>query len=224
MPPALHCIDPARFIAENLPLATVPSVPEIRLHMATPASGLRRMLEATGRNGSPYWAYPWAGGMVLARFVLNRPQTVAGRRVLDLGTGSGLVAIAAAKAGARSVIAADPDRNAIAALCLNAAANGVEVGALACDLTVGPPPDVDLILAGDVFYEAKLAARVTAFLDRCLMAGIAVLVGDPGRAPLPRHRLRLLAEYAVTDFGTAARGGETPAFVFAFELRGQETV
>ena len=154
---------------------------------------------------------------MLARFILDRPQTVAGRRVLDLGSGSGLVAIAAAKAGAASVIAADPDRNAMAALRLNAAANDVEIEASARDVTAGSPPDVDMVLAGDVFYEAKLAARVTAFLDRCLAAGIPALVGDPGRAPLPRRRMRLLAEYAVADFGAAARGGETPAFVFVFE-------
>jgi len=208
--------DLSRFIAEKLPLAAVPAVPEIRLHMATPASGLRRMLEASGESGSPYWAYPWAGGVVLARFILDRPDAVAGRRVLDLGSGSGLVAIAAARAGAKGVTAVDTDPNAIAALRLNAAANGVPVETWAHDVTAGPPPDVDVVLAGDVFYEAALAARVTTFLDRCLDAGIAVLVGDPGRAPLPRHRLRLQAEYAVADFGTAAQGGERPAFVFAF--------
>lgn len=218
MPAAPHRLDPSRFIAENLPLTAAPSAPEIRLHMATPASGLHRLLDGPGSRGQPpYWAYPWAGGAVLARFILDRPETVAGRRVLDLGTGSGLVAIAAAKAGAKSVVAADPDGNAIAALRLNATANGVEVEVWECDVTAGPPPDVDLILAGDVFYEAKLAARVTVFLDRCLDAGIAAWIGDPGRKPLPRHRLRLLAEYAVADFGVAARSGEQPAFVFAFE-------
>jgi len=215
--PVPHRIDPSRFIAANLPLTAVPFVPEIRLHTATPASGLRRMLDATGAPGSPYWAYPWAGGAVLARFILDRPQTVAGRRVLDLGTGSGLVAIAAAKAGAASIIAADTDPNALAALCLNAAANGVKVETWAHDVIDGPPPDVDMVLAGDVFYETRLAARVTAFLDCCLDAGIAALVGDPGRAPLPRHRLHPLAEYAVADFGAAAQGGEKPAFVFAFQ-------
>ena len=217
MPLTPHRVDPSGFIAANLPLAAVPFVPEIRLHMATPASGLRRMLEATGAPGSPYWAYPWAGGAVLARFIIDRPQTVAGRRILDLGTGSGLVAIAAAKAGAASVIAADTDPNALAALCLNAAANGVEVETWAHDVIDGPPPDVDMILAGDVFYETGLAARATAFLDRCLDAGATALVGDPGRTPLPRHKLRLLAEYVVADFGAAAQGGEKPAFVFAFQ-------
>ncbi len=216
-PAPCHACDLSRFIAGNLPLAAVPSVPEIRLHMAAPASGLRRELEARGDAGSPYWAYPWAGGAVLARFILDRPQTVAGKRVFDLGTGSGLVAIAAAKAGAGAVMAADADPNAVTALRLNATANGVAIDAWAGDAANGNPPDVDMILAGDVFYEAALAARVTAFCDRCLRAGIAVLVGDPGRTSLPRHRLRLLAEYAVADFGAATRGGETPAFVFAFE-------
>lgn len=218
MPATPHRLDPSRFIAANLPLTAAPSVPEIRLHMATPASGLHRLLDGPdGGDQPPYWAYPWAGGAVLARFILDRPETVAGRRVLDLGSGSGLVAIAAAKAGARSVTAVDTDRNAITALCLNAAANGVRIDGLVQDTTEGPPPDVDLILAGDVFYEAALAARVTAFLDRCLDAGITALIGDPGRTPLPRHRLRLLAEYAVADFGVTAQGGEKAAFVFAFE-------
>src|SRR5690606_27339284 len=108
-PASRRIADLSRFIAENMPLAAVPSVPEVRLHMATPASGLRRMLEAAGDHGSPYWAYPWAGGAALARFVLDRPETVAGRRVFDLGAGSGLVAIAAAKAGARTVVAADTE-------------------------------------------------------------------------------------------------------------------
>ena len=150
--------------------------------------------------------------LALAR--LPRERTVA---VADLGTGSGLVAIAAAKAGAGAVMAADADPNAVTALRLNATANGVAIDAWAGDAANGKPPDVDMILAGDVFYEAALAAHVTAFCDRCLRAGIAVLVGDPGRTHLPRHRLRLLAEYAVADFGAATRGGETPAFVFAFE-------
>ena len=119
-------LDPNAFIRANLPLVPVPTVPEIRLHRAQPSSGLWRLAEGAGRDfGVPYWAYPWPGGIVLARYILDHPEVVEGRRVLDLGAGSGLVAIAAAKAGAREVIATDIDPYAVPALRLNAAANGV---------------------------------------------------------------------------------------------------
>src|SRR5262249_10318086 len=149
----------------------------------------------------PYWAHLWAGGLALARHILDRPETVAGRRVLDLGAGSGIVGIAAARAGAAQVIAADVDRYALTALGLNAAANPVSIATVWGDATARPPPPVDLVAVGDLFYECDLAARVTAFLDRCTGAGIDVLIGDPGRAFLPRSRLRLLAEYPVSDLG-----------------------
>ena len=194
--------DTAEFIRANLPLAPAPGAPEVRLHQATPSSGLRRLAEAD-RNGfgSPYWAYPWAGGVALARYVLDRPETVRGRRVLDLGAGGGVIAIAAALAGAAEVLAADVDRYALAALRLNAEANGVEISAVLADPTLGPPPDVDVVLAGDVFYSPDLAVRVTAFLELCLGAGIEVLIGDPERAFLPLPRLEVLAEYPTLDFG-----------------------
>lgn len=192
--------DPAEFIRENTRVVPVAFVPEIRLHTAHEATGLWRLAEGVDPP-PPYWAFPWAGGMALARHILDRPESVRGRRVLDLGAGSGIVAIAAAKAGAAVVLAAEIDRNAIAALGLNAAANGVSVTILANDLTAGPPPAVDAVLVGDLFYDRALALRVTAFLDRCLAAGIEVLIGDPRRAYLPYDRLRLLAEYAVPDVG-----------------------
>ncbi|TGP18042.1 methyltransferase [Mesorhizobium sp. M1D.F.Ca.ET.184.01.1.1] len=204
-------------------LSPVPSLPEIRLHTAHPGSGLRRLLEpdddaddGTAEPQPPYWAYAWAGGAVLARYILDRPSTVARRRVLDLGAGSGLVAIAAAKAGASAVIAAEIDRNGIVALGLNAAANGVAITIIGEDITAGPPPAVDLVLAGDVFYGQAVARRVVPFLDRCLAAGIEVLVGDPGRAWLPKPRLRLLAEYQVPDVGGNGGGEARPSGVFAF--------
>lgn len=204
----------ADFIRERLPLLPVPGIPEITLHKAVPASGLGRLAARDDAFGSPYWAYYWLGGLALARFVLDRPETVAGRRVLDLGCGSGLVAIAAAKVGAASVRAVDVDRYAVAATQVNAAANGVVVEVALGDLTDGPVPDVDLILAGDVFYDPAPAARVMPFLARCRAAGVEVLVGDPRRAPLPVERLRVLAEYAFaeTDSG-AMRASE----VFAFD-------
>jgi predicted nicotinamide N-methyase len=206
----------AAFIRENLRLLPVPSLPEIRLYTAHPASGLHRFSRADGPEAlPPYWAYPWAGGLALARHVLDHPEIAAGRRVLDLGTGSGLVAIAAAKAGAAAVSAADIDRNAVAAGRLNAAANGVAVAFSHSDLTAGPPPSADLVLAGDLYYDPSLAERVTAFLDRCLAVGIAVLIGDPWRAHLPRARLRAIAEYRVPDFGETA--ATRPSAVLALE-------
>ncbi len=204
----------ADFIRERLPLLPVPGIPEIVLHKAVPASGLGRLAARDDAFGSPYWAYYWLGGLALARFVLDRPEAVAGRRVLDLGCGSGLVAIAAAKAGAASVLAADVDGYAVAATQVNAAANGVSVDVVQGDLTEGAVPEVDLILAGDVFYDPEPAARVMPFLARCRAAGVEVLVGDPRRAPLPVDRLKGLAEYrfAETDSGVL-RVSE----VFAFD-------
>lgn len=222
-------------------IEAVPSLPEIRLYTAHPGSGLRRLINweeaqadweedqakseddaiSPDEDGAeprpPYWAYPWAGGAVLARYILDRPQTVAGRRVLDLGAGSGIVGIAAAKAGASEVIAAEIDRNGVAALGLNAAVNGVALSVSGEDMTGGPPPAVDLVAVGDLFYDPDVAARVTTFLDKCLAAGISVLIGDPGRAFLPRARLRLQAEYRVPDFGDARGAALKPSGVFSFE-------
>lgn len=208
-------IEPERFIAENTRLKPVPSVPEIVLHTAHEATGLWRLLDGEAETEPPYWAFPWAGGLALARHILDRPDTVAGRRVLDLGAGGGVVAIAAAKAGARSVRAADVDPFAIAALVLNAAANGVAVTPLAADLTSGAPPAVDIVLVGDLFYDRPVAKRVTAFLDRCLKAGIDVLIGDPRRKYLPAGRLTLVAEYPVPDVGDVEGGERGRSAVFA---------
>jgi predicted nicotinamide N-methyase len=208
--------DLRRFIQANLPIRPAPGVPEIRLHQAEPASGLWRLARRDARGfGSPYWAYPWAGGLALARYLLDRPTSVAGLRVLDLGSGCGIVGIAAAKAGASEVIAADIDPYALAALELNAVANAVTVSTRPVDLAAGAPPSVDLIAVGDLFYAADLAERVTAFLDRCLAAGTSVMIGDPGRAFLPRSRLRLLAEFAVSDVGES-RDTAKMGLVFAF--------
>ncbi|MDG2532185.1 50S ribosomal protein L11 methyltransferase [Sphingomonas sp. HITSZ_GF] len=196
-------LNPGDFIRTRLPLLPVPGIPEIVLHKAVPASGLGRLAAEDDAFGSPYWAYYWLGGLALARFVLDRPGFVAGRRVLDLGCGSGLVAIAAAKAGAAQVLAADIDRYAVTATRLNAEANGVAFETVHADLTEGLVPAVDLILAGDVFYDPESAARVMPFLERCRAAGVEVLVGDPRRTSLPVARMRALAEYrfAETDSG-----------------------
>ncbi|MFS8045590.1 class I SAM-dependent methyltransferase [Rhizobium sp. BR 314] len=205
-----------QFIADNLPILPVPGIPEIRLHKAAPHSGLRRLAEKDPQFGSPYWAHYWGGGLVLARHLLDRPETVAGRDVVDLGAGSGIVGIAAAKAGAAKVDAADIDPYAIAATGLNAKLNDVAIQTVLADLTIGRPPSADVICVGDLFYDAALAKGVTEFLDRCLASGITVLVGDPWRAHLPASRLRLLAEYVVPDFGVST-GNPKRSGVFAFE-------
>jgi predicted nicotinamide N-methyase len=195
-------------------------VPEIVLHRAGPKSGLWRLAESDEDFDTPYWAYDWGGGLALARHILNYPEIVAGRTVLDLGAGSGLVGIAAAKSGAKHVIAADIDRYAIAAIGLNATANQVAISAFLGDLTAGSPPEVDIVLVGDLFYEAGLARRVTAFLDRCLGSNIGILIGDPWRSFLPRMRLQLIAEYPGTDFGNGNRGEPKQNAVFSFKRAG----
>lgn len=200
------------FIRANLPLAPVPGIPEIRLHKAGPASGLSRLAESEDDFQTPYWAYHWGGGLALGRHVLDHPDCVAGKRVLDLGAGSGLVGIAAMKSGAHSVLAADIAPYAIAAMQLNAAANNVTLSPLCADLTSGEPPAVDVVLVADLFYAEDLARRVTPFLDRCLAVNINVLIGDPWRAWLPRERLKLLAEYPGHDFG----GSNTTNAVFRY--------
>lgn len=203
-------------IRDRFPLAPAPGVPEIRIHRATPQSGLRRFGEADKDFVSPYWAHWWGGGLGLARYVLDHPEAVKGRRVLDLGGGSGIVGIAAMLAGAAHVLAADIDRYAIAAIPLNAQANGVRIDTHHGDMTGEPPPDVDVVLVGDLFYDAELALRVTAFLERCVGVGVVALVGDPYRAHLPRERLILLAEYAGPDFGDAtdSRSGRNAVLSF----------
>ncbi|MBX3530476.1 MAG: methyltransferase [Rhizobiaceae bacterium] len=193
------------FIRENLALAPVPGVPEISLHTAHPASRLGRIaLDA------PYFAYAWAGGIALARFLLDNPGLVAGRRVLDLGAGSGLVGIAAARVGA-AVTAAETDPAGVAAIALNAQANGVRIEVVPHDLLDAPLLPVDLVLAGDVFYAPGVALRMLAFLDRSNAAGIDVLVGDPGRTDLPVARLRRIAAFTVADVASAAM----PAGIYA---------
>lgn len=188
------------FIHDNTIPRPVPLCPEIAIRVADEALPLwEKTEEELGEMGlpPPFWAFAWAGGQALARHVLDHPATVRGKRVLDLGAGSGVVAIAAMRAGAASAVAADPDIWAVAAIGLNAGLNDVAVTAASADLLDGPAGDHQTILVGDLFYEKPLAARVLGFLDRCLDAGASVLVGDPGRSYLPRERLEKLAEYGV---------------------------
>ena len=189
-------------------LGPVPLVPEIQLHQATdPISMWQRTEQEVGRTGldPPFWAFAWAGGQALARYLLDHPEVARGRRVIDVASGSGLVAIAAAKAGAAAVTAYDIDPLASEVTGLNADANGVTVEAVCADVLAEdglPAPGTDLVLVADAFYERDLAGKVMGFLERCHAHGTAVLAGDFGRAYLPRGRLTPLAAYDVPDLRT----------------------
>jgi predicted nicotinamide N-methyase len=179
--------------------AVVPFVPEVTLLTAAEPFSL---WDRTNCEAPPFWAFPWAGGQGLARYVLDHPETVAGRGVLDVASGSGLVAIAAAKAGARSVIAGDIDENALAAIALNAAANDTpQVIPRKLDLAAASQGDAgrapDVILAADVFYQRDLAATALAFLTAARRAGAVVLAADPARAFVPRAELTALMSYEI---------------------------
>jgi predicted nicotinamide N-methyase len=189
----------AAFIRLHARLAPAPFVPEIRLHQADEPIGLWELTEGEFRSEQPppFWAFAWAGGQALARHVLDHPDLVAGRQVLDLAAGSGLVAIAAAKAGAAAVRAVEIDPRAVAAIALNATENAAAVTADLGDILDGDAGDAEVVLAGDVFYSKAMADRVTRFLLRAARAGALVLVGDPGRAFLPRERFRAVATYDV---------------------------
>jgi predicted nicotinamide N-methyase len=202
------------FIRENLPLGPVPFVPEIRLHKAGPRSGLKRLAESDPYFGSPYWAHYWGGGLALARYLLDHPAQVAGRGVLDLGTGSGIVAIAARRAGAVPVRAADIDPYAIAAAGLNAQANRVEIETCLGDLTSQPLAPVDVLAIGDLFYDAATAARVLRLAQRHAESGVLVLIGDPRRAHLPLELLEEVALYSVSEWSGAPGDGAKPAAVY----------
>jgi predicted nicotinamide N-methyase len=194
--------DRKAFIRANTRLKPVPHVPEISLYVADESVPIWLKTEeelAIIGLPPPYWAFAWAGGQALARYVLDHRECVAGQRVLDLASGSGLVAIAAAMAGA-IVAASDIDAFTEAAISLNMEANGVYTDILLHDLLDGPAPRdarYDVILVGDLFYERDTAARALAFLDRHAAVGTRVLIGDPGRTYLPRERLTRLAEYSV---------------------------
>jgi predicted nicotinamide N-methyase len=192
--------DRAQFIRDNTRLQAPPHAPELVLHLADEITPIWRLTEEElGEIGlpPPFWAFAWAGGQALARYVLDHPEVVAGKRVIDFASGSGLVAIAALKAGAASVLAADIDVFCEAAIGLNAAANGVEVAFTEVDLLEAPPPPADVLLAGDICYERPMAEAVMAWLGLGRAAGATVLVGDPGRTYFPKEGLVKLAEYQV---------------------------
>jgi predicted nicotinamide N-methyase len=189
----------AAFVRANTRLRSVPLVPEISLYLADEAVPLWQKTEdELGALGlaAPFWAFAWAGGQALARYVLDNPTLVAGKRVLDFASGSGLVAIAAAKVGARAVEACEIDDFAVAAIALNAQANGADVHAIRADL-VGRDQGWDVVLAADVCYEREMAARALDWLASLAARGAEVRIGDPGRTYLPRARLERIAEYRV---------------------------
>lgn len=192
-------LDRDAFIRAETRLLPVPNAPEIRLHLAEEATELWQKTEdELGQLGlpPPFWAFAWAGGQALARYLLDHPGLVAGCRVLDVASGSGLVAIAAAMAGAREVEAADIDAFATAAIAINAAANDVAVTARLEDL-VGRDEGWEVVLAGDIFYERDVASRVTEWLLALEGRGARVIIGDPGRSYLPRDQLDELACYRI---------------------------
>jgi predicted nicotinamide N-methyase len=192
-----------KIILASTRLSSVPLVPEIQIHQASEPIGMWQHTElATGRSAldPPFWAFAWAGGRALARYLLDHPAVVRGRRVIDIASGSGLVAIAAAKAGAAAVTAYDIDPLAAAAIEINTRANNVTVASVCADVLSddGPrPAEGDLVLVADAFYERDLAAKVTFFLEQAHGSGAAILVGDFGRTYLPRDRLVALATYEV---------------------------
>jgi predicted nicotinamide N-methyase len=227
--PAAGGLPLAEFIRSRTALAAPPLIPELTLYLSgeEPTVLWERTERETGRADlpPPFWAYPWAGGIALARYLLDHPDQVAGRIVLDLASGSGLVAIAAVRAGAARVLASDTDPLAAAAIALNAAANGVEVDVTEADLLasdgggpgggLGPAggpargagpallageagwPAPDLVVVGDACYERRMAHRMLAFLRRAQSGGAGALLGDPGRTYLPATGLRALASYVV---------------------------
>jgi predicted nicotinamide N-methyase len=182
---------------DRLHLDQAPLVPEVRLHLAQDAIvwWARMQAQVGPVMTPPFWATAWPGGQALARYVLDRPVTVAGRRVLDVASGSGLVAIAAGLAGAAAVTANDIDPYALSAITLNARANGVAVTPCPDDLLDGDGGDADVVLAGDVFYSEAIAKRMESFLHRAANRGAQVLVGDPDRRYLPRDRMTIIASY-----------------------------
>jgi predicted nicotinamide N-methyase len=187
------------FIRANTTLLAPHLVPEIEIHLATEVVPLWRKteeeLEAEGVP-PPYWAFAWAGGQALSRYVLDHPPTVVAKSVLDFGAGSGLVAIAAAKAGATRVLAADIDIFAAAAITLNAQANDVDV-TVTNDDVIGTAGKWQVILVGDMCYERPLAERLLAWLHNCSDDGALVLLGDPGRSYFPKSGVEKLATYRV---------------------------
>lgn len=197
---ATRLADPATFVLTNTKILAPPLVPEIQLHLAEESLPIwMKAEEELGTTGlpPPYWAFAWAGGQALSRYCLDTPTFLAGRLVLDLAAGCGIVGIAAMKAGAVRAVCNDIDDFAGAAIELNATLNRVSVTIQLADLLSGPPAQADVILVGDVFYEKPLADRALRWLRACRAAGSAVLTGDPKRSYFPRDAFDHVADYRV---------------------------
>ena len=188
------------FIVENTRVQAPPHAPELTLHLADEITPIWTLTEEALEDlglAPPFWAFAWAGGQALARYILDNPTSVAGKTVVDFATGSGIVAIAAMKAGAKSVLANDIDSFCQAAVSLNGEVNGVEIAFTDTNLLDGPPPTCDVLLAGDICYEKPMAEAVMAWMRQGRAAGSAVLIGDPGRSYFRKDDLIKLAEYQV---------------------------
>jgi predicted nicotinamide N-methyase len=204
-------VAPEDFIRRHTRLQQPPLVPEVALHLADDIMRLWERLGEESESGNPnipFWGSAWVGGQALARYILDHPAEVAGKRVFDLATGSGLCAIAAIQAGAATVAAADVDPLATCAAALNAAANGTRIEITTRDVLTRPPPRADVILAGDVCYEEEMAAQILPWLETAQRAGTQVLIGDPGRHYFPREIMVLLDAYDVPTTW-AVEGAET---------------
>ncbi len=211
--------------AHTRPLA-VPSLPGIRLYQADEVTPLWQMTEKDmdrSRLAPPFWAFAWSGGQALATYVLDHPQVVAGKRVLDLACGSGMVGIAAMQAGAVAVLCNDIDPYAEAAVALNAELNGVRIDFLSGDLLAGPAPGVDVILAGDICYEKTMTDAMLTFLGSATVQNVTVLVGDPHRTYFPSTGFRKLADYTVRTIADIEDVAEKPAAVWEL-VRWQNTL
>jgi predicted nicotinamide N-methyase len=193
-------ISPAEFVLAHTHVRRPPFVPEVRLHLADDSVSLWEETQVAVDHGQvppPFWAFVWAGGQALARYILDSPGLVAGRDVVDIATGSGLIALAASMSGAATVRATDIDELAIAATRLNAALNNVELDAAAVDVRDLSVAAGTLVTVGDVFYDEKIAATMLTELSRLARHGAEVLIGDPHRAYLPRNALEVVTSYDV---------------------------
>ena len=204
-------------IARHTRLQEVPGLPGLQLHLSDDVLTLWHDVQLATEDPDapiPFWAFAWGGGLALAHYLRDRPDAVAGKRVLDLGSGSGLCAIAALKAGAASAMAVDVDPIAAAAIALNARANSVRIDVVQEDLLDAAPPDVDVIVAGDLWYEEQFGERATAWLQRARQSGTRVLIGDPGRRYLSGDAFTKVAEYEVRSTTDLEDMDRTRAWVY----------
>ncbi|WP_298985359.1 50S ribosomal protein L11 methyltransferase [uncultured Roseibium sp.] len=212
--------DPAAFILRETKVKPVPHAEEIRLHLADEAMALwQKTEEQLGEIGlaPPFWAFAWAGGQGLARYILDTPEVVRGKKVLDFACGSGLVGIAAMMAGAACCHSVDIDPFALAATKLNAALNSVSLTHETTDITASSLPDADVLFCGDVFYDQGMATKVLAMLERAAQEEMLVFIGDPGRSYLPEERLEELATYVVPVTGALEDNEIKRTQVFRFQ-------